>query len=251
MRVFFIRKVAVIIFLFLLVLAVMIGIPAAMVSKTVSPESREYWEGSTDIVWHVDTREKVIALTFDDGPSTTFTPMILDILKKNNAKATFFVIARRAEIYQDIVHRIVYEGHEIASHTYNHRYLNRITENELREELSLADITIRQVAGVKPKLFRPPGGYYNEKIVRVSKEFGYKVVIWSWEQQPKDWANPGTQTIIRRVLKDAASGNIVVFHDQGGNRTQTVQALQPIINDLKSKGYKFITVSEMIAGSKH
>lgn len=250
MRIFIIKKITLIFIIsgLLCGTAISLSLPVFQVTKRLSPETREYWAGSPDIIWHVNTKNKMIALTFDDGPSPTFTPQILDILKKNNAKATFFVVAQRAEKLPDIVRRMVYEGHEVANHTYNHPYLNGITEKEFQDELALADKTLIKVTGVKPKLFRPPGGYYNEKIVRVAKEMGYRVVIWSWEQQSRDWANPGTAAIIRSVLKNAAGGNIVVFHDQGGNRTQTVQALQPIINGLKENGFKLVTVSDMYSG---
>lgn len=250
MRVFFIRKIP-----FLAVIAAMIigigaSIPAVHVLKKMSPETREYWEGSNDIIWHVNTKEKMIALTFDDGPSPTFTPHILDILKEQNAHGTFFTIAKEVEKYPAIIQRMVYEGNEIANHTYGHEYMNKFSKEDIRQELKLAEEVIQKVSGIRPKLFRPPGGYYNKDIVEVSKEQGYKVIIWSWEQQSGDWANPGTETIISRVLKNAASGNIVVFHDRGGDRYQTVQALTPIIEGLKQKGFKLVTVSEMLESTR-
>jgi len=249
-RVFFVKRVTLVLTAAILILGAALSIPVTVGVKQVSPETREYWNGSKDIIWHISTKEKMIALTFDDGPSPTFTPQILDILKKNKVKGTFFMIAREAEKYPDIVRRLVSEGHEIANHTYNHKYLHNSTEADLKKELTLAEETIIKAGGVKPKLFRPPGGYYNEMIVKVSKEMGYRVIIWSWEQQSRDWANPGTPTIIRRVLEDASSGNIIVFHDRGGNRVQTVQAMQPIIDGLKQNGFKLVTVSEMLRNSE-
>ena len=248
MRVFYVNRLIIILILIaaLVVLTAVISVPVTQTLQRVSPETREYWKGSNDIIWHVNTSQKMIALTFDDGPSPTFTPQIIEILKKNNVKGTFFVIAKEAEKYPEIVRRAVYLGNEIGNHTYNHNYLNRYTEDEFRQELILAESAILKSARVKPKLFRPPGGYYNENIVKVSKKHGYKVIIWSWEQQPVDWANPGTEAIIRRVLKNVGSGNIIVFHDRGGDRRQTVQALQPVIDGLKEKGFKMVTVSEML-----
>ena len=246
MRVFFIKKFPLFVLAVVVISGITIGIPAVGVINKISTETRDYWEGSKDIIWHVNTKEKMIALTFDDGPSPTFTPEVLDILKKGNAHGTFFVIAHEVEKYPDIVRRMVYEGNEIANHTYNHKYLNNISKEDLRAELNLAESVIKKAVGSKPKLFRPPGGYYNKEIVDVSKEQGYKVIIWSWEQQSGDWANPGTETIIRRVLKNVSSGNIVVFHDRGGDRYQTIRALPPIIAELKKQGYKLVTVSEML-----
>ncbi len=247
MRILLIKRVTLVVFIgSLCALAVALGIPVAQVAKLVSPETREYWAGSPDIIWQVQTRSKMIALTFDDGPSPTFTPEILDIFKKNKVQGTFFVIATEAEKHPGIVSRMVSEGHEIANHTYHHKYLYRLTAEEVKKELILAEKAITQAAGVKPKLFRPPGGYYNEEIVEAARELGYKVIIWSWKQQSMDWKNPGTQAIISKVLQDAASGGIIVFHDRGGNRTQTVQALQPIIAGLKEKGFRLVTVSAML-----
>lgn len=246
MRVFIFKKIPSFVLASIVIIGITIGIPTVTVINKISSDTRDYWEGSKDIIWRVSTKEKMIALTFDDGPSPTFTPKIMDILKKNNAHGTFFVIAHEVEKYPDIVRRMVYEGNEVANHTYNHKYLNRISRNDFRAELNLAESVIKQASGLKPKLFRPPGGYYNKDIVEVSKEQGYKVIIWSWEQQSGDWANPGTETIIKRVLKNAASGNIIVFHDRGGDRYQTVRALQPVIDGLKTKGFKLVTVSEML-----
>jgi len=246
MRVFIFNKIPFFVIITVLIFTITIGLPAVGAISKISTETRDYWEGSNDIIWQVNTNEKMIALTFDDGPSATFTPKVLDILKKNNVHGTFFVIAHEVEKYPDIVRRMVYEGNEIANHTYNHKYLNRFSREDLREELKLAETTIMEASGFKPRLFRPPGGYYNKDIVEVSKEQGYRVIIWSWEQQSGDWANPGIGTIIRRVLKNAESGNIVVLHDRGGDRNQTIRALQPIIDGLKKRGFKVVTVSEML-----
>lgn len=249
MRVYFFKKITLIAVAIMVIFTIVIFIPTVLAFKRVSPETREYWIGSSDIVWNVPTSDKMISLTFDDGPSPTFTPQILDILKENNVKGTFFVIASEAEKYPEIIKRMVKEGNEIANHTYNHKYLKGLPEQEFRQELIQAESSIVRITGIKPKLFRPPGGYYNDAIVKVSRDLGYKVIIWSWEQQSRDWANPGTNSIIGRVTKNAASGNIIVFHDRGGDRIQTVQALQPIIDALKEKGFKLVTVSEMLTNS--
>lgn len=246
MRILIVKKTSLLFIITVLAAGLIIAVPASQAQKGASPETRDYWQGSNDIIWDVNTNEKLIALTFDDGPSPTFTPRILEILKKNHVKGTFFVIGKEAEKYPEIIRRMVYEENEIANHTYDHKYLERLGVDELRKELMAAENTIVSITGVKPKLFRPPGGYFNEDIVRVSKESGYKVIIWSWEQQSGDWANPGAGAIVSKVLKNAAPGNIVVFHDRGGDRRQTVAAMQPIIDGLKEKGYSLVTVSEML-----
>ncbi|ATW25139.1 polysaccharide deacetylase family protein [Candidatus Formimonas warabiya] len=198
------------------------------------------------IVWAVDTPEKVISLTFDDGPDPEYTPMILDILEKNGIKGTFFTVGKQVEDFPEIAKMIVEKGNEIANHTYTHPRLNRLRMDQLNVELEKAHQAIVAQTHVAPTLFRPPGGFYNEAIVDLAKKKGYKVILWSWTQDTKDWANPGTNNIIKKVLKNAENGDIVIFHDCGGNRMQTIKALQPVIDGLKKDGFKMITVSELL-----
>lgn len=247
---FFLRKGILVGCTVVVLLSVIVGIPVIKTAGGPSSETREYWANSKDILWHIDTKDKMIALTFDDGPSPTFTPQILDILQKNDAKGTFFLIAKEAVKYPQIVQRMVYDGNEVANHTYHHIYLRGYSKDQVKKEVLLAENAIFRASRVNTKLFRPPGGYYNENIVSALRELGYLLVIWSWEQQPKDWANPGTGTIIKRVTTNVNSGNIIVFHDRGGNRVQTVQALQPIIRELKRRGFRLVTISEMIRNAE-
>jgi len=199
-----------------------------------------------DAVWAVETDEKVISFTFDDGPDPTFTPQILKILKKNEVKGTFFTVGKQIVRFPEVARMIVSDGHEIANHTYSHPYLNNLNLDQFHEELEKAHQTIMEYTKKEPTLFRPPGGFYNQDIISIAKEKGYKTILWSWTQQTRDWANPGTEYIIKKVLTNAKSGDIVIFHDCGGDRSQTVNALEPIIIGLKEKGFRLITVSELL-----
>lgn len=207
-------------------------------------KGRPYYEKKGYVLWEIKTEEKVIALTFDDGPHQTYTSQILDLLAKYDAKATFFVIGERAEKYPDLILRLDNEGHEIANHTYTHPH--SITAKNLETELKKTNEVIHDITGTYPLLYRPVGGNYNDRIINTAVENGYKVIMWSWHQDTKDWKSPGVNNIVTTVLSGATPGNIVLFHDAGGDRSQTVTALENILPALKQKGYKFLTVSELL-----
>jgi polysaccharide deacetylase family sporulation protein PdaB len=210
-------------------------------------KNRAYWESRGSIVWDVKTKEKVIALTFDDGPHPVYTKQILKLLDKYNAKATFFVVGQRAKNNPDIIKQLQENGHEIGNHTYRHPSVSSITSSGLQKEIEDTDSTIYSITKTFPKLFRPPGGVYNEKVVEAAKHGNHLVVMWSWTQDTKDWSNPGTKRIADKVCKNARPGNIVLFHDLGGNRTQTVKAVEIILDRLSKEGYTFVTVSRMLS----
>lgn len=199
-----------------------------------------------DVVWYVPTDEKVIALTFDDGPDPVFTPKVLDILNQYDVHATFFVIGKCVDQYPDIAKEIVEQGSEIANHTYTHANLSAIGVTKMKEEIKKADKAIMSATGVHPSLFRPPHGTYNDTLVEIVRDMGYKVVLWSWTQDTIDWCNPGTSYIINKVLGNAQNGDIIIFHDAGGDRNQTVMALEPIIQKLQDEDFQLLTVSELL-----
>jgi polysaccharide deacetylase family sporulation protein PdaB len=214
-------------------------------------KNRYYYEKRGDIVWEVPIDEKVIALTFDDGPDPADTPAILDLLKQYEVKATFFVIGKKANWYPELVKREVLEGHEIANHTYNHIYFNKqMTEYSIQKEILKAEQTILSITGKKPKLFRPPGGFYSENVIRVLQKSGYKLIMWSWHQDSKDWNRPGVNKIVRSVLEKTRNGDIVLLHDYVEGKTQTIEALKQILPKLKERGYRFVTVSELLTYRK-
>lgn len=227
---------------FICVLFLFLGIAGGAFARISELRGRNI----SDVVWAVETEEKVISFTFDDGPDPIFTPQILEILKKNDVKCTFFTVGRQIVRFPEVAQKIAAEGHEIANHTYSHPYLDNIDLGQFKGELEKAHQTIVQYTQFQPTLFRPPGGFYNKEIIDIAKKEGYKIILWSWTQQTRDWANPGTEYIINKVLTNAKNGDIVIFHDCGGDRTQTVQALEPIITGLKEKGFQLVTVSELL-----
>lgn len=206
-------------------------------------KDRPYYEDKGYVLWDIKTTEKVIALTFDDGPHPTYTPQILNVLAKYDAKATFFVIGEHAKKFPAIILREEDEGHEIANHTYTHPYSK--TAEVLENELIKTNEVIYDITGTYPTLYRPVGGSYNDRIINIAVENGFKVVMWSWHQDTKDWQRPGVNKIVTTVLSGAKPGDVVLFHDAGGDRSQTVQALEEILPALKKQGYEFVTISEL------
>ncbi len=214
---------------------------------------RPYYERKGDIIWDIPMKKKMVAITFDDGPHPVYTPQILDVLKKYDAHSTFFLLGAHMKKYPEIVNREVAEGHEIGNHTYSHPSFHNIPESSLIDEVQttqhLID-TFQHLSGTfqprKMKLFRPPGGVLNKQIINTLTNDNYKIILWSWHQDTKDWTNNGVQNIANHVLSNVQNGDIILLHDSGGNRTQTVQALQIILPELQKKGYTFVTVGELL-----
>jgi polysaccharide deacetylase family sporulation protein PdaB len=208
---------------------------------------RHYYELRGEAVWEVQTDEKLIAFTFDDGPSARSTPQILDLLAQYNAKATFFVVANRIEKYSDIVKREVAEGHEVANHTFNHVFFDRSVSNSvIHKEIAEAKQKIEEITGTSSPWFRPPGGLISDRVIQAASENGYTVLLWSWHQDTKDWRSPGVDRIVRQVVNNARGGDIVLMHDNVKGSSQTCQALKKILPELQAKGFRFVTVSELV-----
>ncbi|MBW4081393.1 polysaccharide deacetylase family protein [Paenibacillus sp. S150] len=210
-------------------------------------KNRDYYEERGEMIWEVHTSQKVIALTFDDGPDPSETGQILDVLHQYNAKCTFFAIGKRIAAYPEVARRVITEGHELANHTYNHVYFKKpISEQQIQEELELTEREIVKVSGRHSSLFRPPGGMYDETLVDVSNSMGLTPVLWSWHQDTRDWNRPGVYSISSRVIRNARNGDIVLFHDHVHGQSQTREALKIILPELQKQGFRFVTVSELI-----
>lgn len=193
-----------------------------------------------------------VALTFDDGPSRDFTPAVLDILKAYNVKAAFFLVGSHAEKYPDIAARISAEGHEIGSHTQNHRNIPTLSTVELHKELVEAAAVITDVTGVYPAYIRPPRGMYDGRFRRLAKLLGQEIVLWSISA--RDWRYGVTANyIIRLIDNKVRGGDIILFHDsgallrnEGGDRQATVAALPTVIETILAKGLEIVPLSELL-----
>lgn len=189
-------------------------------------------------------KEKVIALTIDDGPWPKTTAEMLDILKRNNVKATFFWVGSALQENPEIAKRVVAEGHAIGNHTWHHWY-RKMDEATAKSEIEKTNELIYKTTGVKTSFFRPPGGYLNNGLAAYAKNQKNSVVLWSVTSADTDpRAKP--QAFVKNVLKGAKPGAIVLMHDGGGNRERTVKALPEIISGLKQQGYRFVTVPELL-----
>ncbi|OMF32191.1 polysaccharide deacetylase [Paenibacillus sp. FSL H8-0548] len=210
-------------------------------------KDRFFYEQRGEIVWEVPTKDKKLSLTFDDGPYPEMTNKILDLLKKYNAKATFFVLGNKVERYPETIKREIAEGHEVANHTFNHVYFQRsISQATIKEEIVRTENALEALTGKKPLLFRPPGGYYNEQSIQIAKALGYTTIMWSWHQDTNDWKSPGVDKIVNKVLNNARNGDIVLLHDYIPGSMQTVKALETILFELSKRGFEFVTVTELM-----
>lgn len=192
--------------------------------------------------FEIAVRDRFIALTFDDGPHPRLTPRLLDLLKKENVRATFFVLGEQAAAHPGIVRRIDLEGHEIGNHSWNHLSFSRLNRADIREELKSTSEAIRSATGRNPILMRPPYGDTNESLnLWIAEEFGMKVILWSIDSN--DWRDRNAELVRRNILSKARPGSIVLCHDI---HASTIEAMPALIADLKRKGFRFVTVSELI-----
>ena len=199
------------------------------------------------IINHGPKEEKLIALTFDDGPHPQYTEEILDILKEYDAKATFFVLGKFAELYPEIIKRQSREGHEIGNHTYSHIDIKKSTKDKLLDEYEKTQNIIAKLTDNKPKLFRPPYGSFNNNTIDIVEMDNSIIVLWSSHQDSKDWSNPDVKKIVNSTLSNVKNGDIILFHDYVYyEKSNTVEALKEILPELKNRGYKFVTISELI-----
>lgn len=193
----------------------------------------------------------VVALTFDDGPDPTWTPQILDVLRREHVPATFFVIGDQVEKYPSIARNELADGNVIGNHTYSHQDTNSIPDWRTTIEILAGEMSIEGTVGRKPLLFRTPYGGgdslgQHKGADQIATELGLHPI--GWNDDPNDWARPGADTIVTRVETNATKRTIVLLHDGGGDRAQTLAALPRIIDDLRARGYMFTTVDGLDAG---
>src|SRR5712692_6764319 len=214
-------------------------------------------------IFQMGAAKRKVALSFDDGPDTQFTPKILDILKEKQAPATFFVIGSDANEALGLLRREYNEGHEIGNHTYTHPRWNDTSKRQIDVELNVTERLLNSTLGVKTLLFRPPYGIDHQPETAdevaqlpIAQAMGYLII--GARIDPHDWGEPGgippapADVIVDRVLEQARAngGNIILLHDGGGDRTQTVLALPQIIDGLRAAGFAIVPVSELIGQTR-
>jgi peptidoglycan/xylan/chitin deacetylase (PgdA/CDA1 family) len=199
------------------------------------------------VLTHLPGDEPVVSLTFDDGPNPRATPRILDVLRRERVRATFFVLGRHAERWPEIVRRAALEGHQLGNHGYFHRKLHRRTPAYVRDDLTRGTEQIVRASGVRPRHFRAPHGFRSPWVTPIASSLGQRTVGWSlgvW-----DSARPGADAIASRALEGMQAGSILLLHDgdgydPDGDRLQTAEALPAIIEGLRGRGFRFTTLPD-------
>jgi peptidoglycan/xylan/chitin deacetylase (PgdA/CDA1 family) len=206
-------------------------------------------------IYHVDTPLKMVALTFDDGPSLKWTPKILTVLKKNNVKATFFMLGKHVKAYPQIAKMVVDQGNEVGNHTYNHMVIFNYGTLKLEKEIKDTEKAIKEATGVTTVLMRPPKGWVTDKDKKLINKLGYETILWSLNS--KDWVSFDDKYIVRFIMKRIKPGDIILFHDsggvfasEGGDREETIKAVSRLVEKLKANGYAVTTVSELLASRR-
>ncbi len=214
------------------------------------PSVREFL--GRKLICQVSTTEKRLALTFDDGPNPRNTPPLLEILASKGIKATFFVVGRRVRRYRDLLRQTAEAGHEIGNHCDHHVPLSFLPRAIIRRELEVCGNLVEGVVGLRPRFMRPPMGWFNDKVLEVTRGLGYEPVIGS--VHPQDSRQPGLETILRRMRRRIDPGAIIILHDGGWrvgvDRSQSLAAVDIITDELLESGYRFQTLSELV-GEPH
>ncbi|MEU1289710.1 polysaccharide deacetylase family protein [Kitasatospora sp. NPDC005856] len=210
--------------------------PSAAAPSAV-PVRRVLTEAESKPVYDLDPERRVVALTIDDGPDPHHTPTVLALLEQYGIRATFFLIGENAAEHPALVREIADRGHHIANHTWTHPDLRSLSEAKVRDELERTSELLQRSTGRQPTWFRAPGGDWSAASLKVAADLGMRNMAWSVD--PRDWARPGTSAIIDRILKNVRPGSIVLNHDGGGDRSQTVAALKAYLPVLVDSGYYF------------
>jgi peptidoglycan-N-acetylglucosamine deacetylase len=207
-------------------------VPQSFQSKTIKDAS-------------VPATEKVIALTFDDGPWPETTEKILETLKQENIKATFYMVGQPLQSYPEIGKKVLADGHVIANHTLHHWY-KQMSPLVAQREIEDTQKIIREVLNVETAYFRPPGGVLTNGLVAYAQKQGQSVNMWSVDSGDSHPKRPSPEAMLKTILAQATPGGIVLMHDGGGSHMNTVKAVPQIIAKLRAQGYKFVTVPELL-----
>jgi peptidoglycan/xylan/chitin deacetylase (PgdA/CDA1 family) len=199
------------------------------------------------VLTHLEGDEPFVSITFDDGPNPRATPRILDVLRREGVRATFFVLGRHAERWPELVRRAALDGHQLGNHGYFHRKLHRRSPGYVRDDLTRGTEQIVRASGIRPRHFRAPHGFRSPWVTPIAASLGQRTVGWSlgvW-----DSARPGADVIAARTLEGMHAGSILLLHDgdgydPDGDRSQTAEALPAILDGLRRRGFRFTTLPD-------
>lgn len=192
-------------------------------------------------IYYVERQDKKIAISFDCAWGVDYTDKLLETMQKKNIKCTFFMVEFWTEKYPAFVKKISDMGHEIGTHSSTHPYMSKLSKDAIKRELQTSSKAIENVTNKKPTVFRPPYGDYNDLVIQTARELGLYTI--QWDVDSLDWKDLSAKDITKRVVSKVKNGSIVLFHNQG---LHTAEALPNIIEKLKSQGYDFVTIGELI-----
>lgn len=201
------------------------------------------------LVRRVFTTKKAVSLTFDDGPSPLATPLLLDYLKQQRIKATFFIIGQEAAQFPQLVAREVAEGHDVGNHGMHHKALGRISEADMEEEIRAGEEALVAAGASKPVYYRLPKAIGSKAAYAVLGRRGYTVISWSVD--PRDYQRRTAAALVKDVMKQVQPGSIIIFHDGPGKRQATLEALKEIVPQLRAQGYTILPVSQLLKVPMH
>ena len=205
-------------------------------------------QNPSTVIINGDTQDKTVCLTFDDGPDNYTTPRVLDILKKNNVNASFFFIGNFASKYPDVVKRTYNEGNLVLGHSLKHSNLSKESYADINKDITATNDILYNIIGKRPLLLRPPYGAVNSNLINYAKDNNYKIIIWSIDTL--DWSQKQSSNIVKNAVDNVRPGEIILMHSNE-DRNATLEALPTMISKLKEKGYKFITLSDMLNTSAY
>jgi peptidoglycan/xylan/chitin deacetylase (PgdA/CDA1 family) len=190
------------------------------------------------------TNKKKVSITFDDGPDSTITPVILDIFKRNNIIANFFFLGTQVDFFPNVVRKAYDEGHIILNHSLNHPYFTRLDPQSIKSQVILAEDRIKKITGKKPAIIRPPYGDVNDKVLSAIRETNNRIIIWSIDSM--DWVRSiDKHTVVENVLTNVRPGDVILMHS-GVNQNTALKALPDIIKGLKESSYGIVGLGELL-----
>ncbi len=197
-----------------------------------------------NVIWMGNTSQKIVALTFDDGPDPLYTSQVLELLQKYHIPATFFLVGKNVQKYPQLVKKEIENGHTIGSHTFSHPHLNTLSVEQIRSQLDTTDRVIKEISGKKPLYFRTPYEELNENILRVSRLEHKQIILSTITLEHALSKTPKAKA--ERVIRMIFPGAIILAHDGRLNRHSTVEALPYLIQGLQAKGYRFVSLKELL-----
>jgi peptidoglycan/xylan/chitin deacetylase (PgdA/CDA1 family) len=222
----------------ILVVALVVGLGTVAIGKSHEPAGQA---AAAPAPSPPPAQAKYVALTFDDGPDPRYTPQILDILDRYGVKATFFVIGAEAKRHPELTRTLSLRGHSVQNHTWSHADLTKLSWAAFQRQVKDTDAQVRARTGRTPVCLRPPYGVRNALLDRRAASLGKGIVVWDVDSQ--DWTRPGVAAIESRVATNVRDGSVILFHDGGGNRAQTIAALPGVLKMLQDSGFGFRTAA--------